>query len=62
MLQEQSGIEVDGDIVQTFLALLARAAETRATIKEAPATTGWSSDVSATATQMADASPLAATV
>jgi putative nucleotidyltransferase with HDIG domain len=57
MLQEQAGVEVDASIVQAFIMLLAKADETRATIKDDPAHGGWSGDMAATAAQMHNAAP-----
>ncbi|MCU0646794.1 MAG: HD domain-containing protein [Gemmatimonadaceae bacterium] len=52
MLQQQAGIEVDAEIVHAFVALLARAEETRAAVRDEAPTSGWSADVAATARQL----------
>lgn len=55
LLQERSGIEVDVEIVDAFLAMTARTEESRTAFEETPQQHDWNADVAETARQMADA-------
>ena len=61
MLQDQSGIEVDGDMVDAFVAMIQRSDEQRVVRHELDEPRdGWSGDVARTAQQMQESTPVSA--
>ncbi len=54
LLQERAGIEVDGEIVEAFLAMIVRSVESRTPYEEVPQQHDWTANVAETARQLAD--------